>query len=149
MGYHRKLKLAAKKGVWRTVNKKHATTLNFIVRQVLSQDVQLSSLMLDGFVVFLRIWSLENRRSYGARKKHKRLPRLAMKCFRPCFFYISQSLSGNAMTGLRSCQIFFCPTVRKFFMSLFQCQSPGKPQMAHTKIAFQQTQGFILNERSW
>ena len=37
---------------------------------------------------FLRIWSLENRRSYGARKKHKRLPRLAMKCFRPCFFIL-------------------------------------------------------------
>ena len=98
---------------------------------------------------YLRIWSLENRRSYGARKKHKRLPRLAMKCFRPCFFYISQSLSGNAMTGLRSCQIFFCPTVRKFFISLCQCPSPGKPQMARTKIALQQTQGIILNERSW
>ena len=34
----------------------------------------------------LWIWSLENRRSQGARKKHKRLPRLALECFRPCFF---------------------------------------------------------------
>ena len=124
--------------------------LNFIDMQALSHYVQLSSMMLDGFVFpFFRIWSLENRRSHGARKKHKRLPRLAMKCFRPCFFILVSHCRGNAMTGLRSCQIFFCPTVRKFFTSLCQCQSPGKPQMARTKIVLQQMQGIILNERSW
>ena len=99
------------KGSGRQWTKNMLLLLNFIDMQALSQDVQLSSLMLDGFFCEFGVWRTEG--DLELERSTNGCQGLRWSASDPVFFYISQSLSRQCNDRTEILPNFLLPSCEK------------------------------------